>query len=394
MENKDIENKTIIEPDDIENVEFEHVDLEDNELEDNETSIKESKLKLVKKKISGTISLTGSKLKSVGVKATEKTKKMLSSTNSKLKLKKEKMLGKTKQVISSKNFKNFVKIATGTIGIASIVLIIKGCADAQNNKKDETTSNNNSIVQDSDVTTKIDSIVVSNPTSKEETSKDELDEFKSIEYIEKDDLVKLLKKAEIEFKGIDVETEELSAFVVEVNKNVINSDLRKVLVSAGVISENEEINRQNYLNTIDKIRNAMINSYTIEIDPELVGMPEYDALIEELKANSVKVHVSNMVSENTKEYDMYKILDETYDKIGESKNLDEAKESYEVVLEYVNSENAKNMPNEMEEEIYKDLYKDVYDEITASKFGVSITELDIAVDYEEETEDCEKTLVR
>lgn len=389
MENKDIENKTIIEPNDIENVEFEHVDLEDNE-----TPIKESKLKLVKKKISGTISLAGSKLKSVGVKATEKTKNILSSTKSKLKLKKEKIIGKTKQVISSKNFKNFVKIATGTIGIASIVLIIKGCADAQNEKKEETTSNNNSIVQDSDVTTKIDSIVVSNPTSKEETSKDELDEFKSIEYIGKDDLVKLLKKAETEFKGIDVETEELSAFVVEVNKNVINSDLRKVLVSAGVISENEEINRQNYLNTIDKIRNAMINSYTIEIDPELVGMPEYDALIEELKANSVKVHVSNMVSENTKEYDMYKILDETYDKIGESKNLDEAKESYEVVLEYVNSENAKNMPNEMEEEIYKDLYKDVYDEITASKFGVSITELDIAVDYEEETEDCEKTLVR
>lgn len=394
MENKDIENKTIIEPDDIENVEFEHVDLEDNELEDNETPIKESKLKLVKKKISGTISLVGSKLKSVGVKTTKKTKKILSSTKSKLKLKKEKILGKTKQVISSKNFKKFVKIATGTIGIASIVLIIKGCADAQNDKKDETTSNNNSIVQDSDVTTKIDSIVVSNPTSKEETSKDELDEFKSIEYIEKDDLVKLLKKAETEFKGINIETEELSAFVVEVNKNVINSDLRKVLVSAGVISENEEINRQNYLNTIDKIRNAMINSYTIEIDPELVGMPEYDALIEELKANSVKVHVSNMVSENTKEYDMYKILDETYDKIGESKNLDEAKESYEVVLEYVNSENAKNMPNEMEEEIYKDLYKDVYDEITASKFGVSITELDIAVDYEEETEDCEKTFVR
>ena len=394
MENKDIENKTIIEPNDIENVEFEHVDLEDNELEDNGTPIKESKLKLVKKKISGTISLVGSKLKSAGVKTTKKTKNMFSSTKSKSKLKKEKILGKTKQVISSKNFKNFVKIATGTIGIASIVLIIKGCADAQNEKKDETTSNNNSIVQDSDVTTKIDSIVVSNPTSTEETSKDELDEFKSIEYIEKDDLVKLLKKAETEFKGINIETEELSAFVVEVNKNVINSDLRKVLVSAGVISENEEINRQNYLNTIDKIRNAMINSYTIEIDPELVGMPEYDALIEELKANSVKVHVSNMVSENTKEYDMYKILDETYDKIGESKNLDEAKESYEVVLEYVNSENAKNMPNEMEEEIYKDLYKDVYDEITASKFGVSITELDIAVDYEEETEDCEKTLVR
>ena len=49
------------------------------------------------------------------------------------------------------------------------------------------------------------------------------------------------------------------------------------------------------------------------------------------------------------------------------------------------------MPNNMEEEIYKDLYKDAYDEITASKYNVSITELDRVYDYVD-SEECSKSL--
>ena len=201
----------------------------------------------------------------------------------------------------------------------------------------------------------------------------------------------LLKSAEKEFEGIDITTEELAAFVTEVNKTIVNSDLKKVLVSSGVLNEKEELNRQNYLNALDKIRNSMINAYTIEIDPELVGMPEYDELIKELKDNAVKVHVSNIVSKKSSEYETYVELDKAYDLIGNSETLKEAAVAYEPILELVNSENGKNMPNNMEEEIYKDLYKDAYDEITASKYNVSITELDRVYDYVD-SEECSKSL--
>ena len=338
------------------------------------------------------------KLKQVKEKITDKAKKMVSSKKietGKFKLVKEKITGKAKGMVSSKNFKKVIKCAAGVIGITSIVLIVKGCADAQNKNvnKEESTTTNVSNVEEAEITTTSDikevSGVIIEETVKEEI---ELEKFASIKYIDKDELVNLFKKAELEFKGTNVTTEELAAFVVEINKTVINSELKQLLISSGVISEQEELNRQNYLNTIDKIRNAMINAKTIEVDPELVGMPEYDALIEELKANAVDINVSNLVSENSNEYEMYKLLDQTYEKIGDSTSIQEAIESYEPVLEYVNSENAKNMPNNMEEEIFKDLYKDAYDEITAAKFSFLVTEVGYV--YSAETTECEKTLTK
>lgn len=316
---------------------------------------------------------------------------------------KEKVVGKTKEVVSHKNFKKVIVCVAGVIGVVSIILIAKSCADSQKGKDNNpNTENNNEIILDNDTTTtdKPDSSIDKNDEIKDEQNNipktnidKELEEFSTINYVTKEEIIALFKNAEKEFKGTNVTTEELAAFVVEINKTSINSELKELLISSGVINENEQLNRQNYLNTIDKIRNSMINAYTIEIDPELVGRPEYDVLIEELKANAIKVNVSNLVSKKSKEYEMYKLLDDTYNKIGESKTLEEAKKSYEPVLEYVNSENSKNMPNNMEEEIYKDLYKDSYDEITASKFNVSITELDRVYFFEEETE-CTKTLIK
>ena len=312
---------------------------------------------------------------------------------------KEKITGTTKEVAKPSKFKKVIAIGATIIGLASIVLIAKSCSDSnvkQNNNISDDNSNNNSIVQEDNSNTSNNSEIMipgTNDTESKEESKDELKDFATIKYITKEEIVTLFKNAEKEFEGTSVTTEELAAFVTEINKTSINSELKEILISSGVISVNEELNRQNYLNTIDKIRNSMINAYTIEVDPELVGMPEYDALIEELKANAVKVNISNLVVKDTKEYEMYKLLDETYNKIGQSKTLEEAKEAYEPVLEYVNSENSKNMPNNMEEEIYKDLYKDAYDEITAAKYNVSITEVDRVYFYEEETE-CVKTLVK
>lgn len=285
-----------------------------------------------------------------------------------------------------KRFKINKKMAGILAGImmATSIPIIAASTRKNNN------SNENSSESISSISTTT-STSSNQTTSIESSIQDELDKYSKIKYLTKDEYVELLKSAEKEFKGIDITTEELAAFVTEVNKTIINSDLKKVLVSSGVLNEKEELNRQNYLNALDKIRNSMINAYTIEIDPELVGMPEYDELIKELKDNAVKVHVSNIVSKKSSEYETFVELDKAYDLIGNSETLKEATVSYEPILELVNSENGKNMPNNMEEEIYKDLYKDAYDEITASKYNVSITELDRVYDYVD-SEECSKSL--
>lgn len=285
-----------------------------------------------------------------------------------------------------KRFKINKKMAGILAGImmATSIPIIAASTRKNNN------SNENSSESISSISTTT-STSSNQTTSIESSIQDELDKYSKIKYLTKDEYVELLKSAEKEFEGIDITTEELAAFVTEVNKTIINSDLKKVLVSSGVLNEKEELNRQNYLNALDKIRNSMINAYTIEIDPELVGMPEYDELIKELKDNAVKVHVSNIVSKKSSEYETYVELDKAYDLIGNSETLKEATVAYEPILELVNSENGKNMPNNMEEEIYKDLYKDAYDEITASKYNVSITELDRVYDYVD-SEECSKSL--
>lgn len=283
--------------------------------------------------------------------------------------------------------KKMAGILAGVMMVTSIPII--ATATRKNNNSNESSSESISNIS---TTTSNESSASSNQTTSIESSiQDELDKYSKIKYLTKDEYVELLKSAEKEFKGIDITTEELAAFVTEVNKTIINSDLKKVLVSSGVLNEKEELNRQNYLNALDKIRNSMINAYTIEIDPELVGMPEYDELIKELKDNAVKVHVSNIVSKKSSEYETYVELDKAYDLIGNSETLKEATVAYEPILELVNSENGKNMPNNMEEEIYKDLYKDAYDEITASKYNVSITELDRVYDYVD-SEECSKSL--
>lgn len=279
--------------------------------------------------------------------------------------------------------KKMAGILAGVMMVTSIPII--AASTRKNNNSNENSSESISSISTTTSTS-------SNQTTSIESSiQDELDKYSKIKYLTKDEYVELLKSAEKEFEGIDITTEELAAFVTEVNKTIINSDLKKVLVSSGVLNEKEELNRQNYLNALDKIRNSMINAYTIEIDPELVGMPEYDELIKELKDNAVKVHVSNIVSKKSSEYETYVELDKAYDLIGNSETLKEATVAYEPILELVNSENGKNMPNNMEEEIYKDLYKDAYDEITASKYNVSITELDRVYDYVD-SEECSKSL--
>ncbi len=279
--------------------------------------------------------------------------------------------------------KKMAGILAGIMMATSIPII--ATSTRKNNNSNENSSESISSISTTTSTS-------SNQTTSIESSiQDELDKYSKIKYLTKDEYVELLKSAEKEFEGIDITTEELAAFVTEVNKTIINSDLKKVLVSSGVLNEKEELNRQNYLNALDKIRNSMINAYTIEIDPELVGMPEYDELIKELKDNAVKVHVSNIVSKKSSEYETYVELDKAYDLIGNSETLKEATVAYEPILELVNSENGKNMPNNMEEEIYKDLYKDAYDEITASKYNVSITELDRVYDYVD-SEECSKSL--
>ncbi len=279
--------------------------------------------------------------------------------------------------------KKMAGILAGVMMVTSIPII--ATATRKNNNSNENSSESISSISTTTSTS-------SNQTTSIESSiQDELDKYSKIKYLTKDEYVELLKSAEKEFEGIDITTEELAAFVTEVNKTIINSDLKKVLVSSGVLNEKEELNRQNYLIALDKIRNSMINAYTIEIDPELVGMPEYDELIKELKDNAVKVHVSNIVSKKSSEYETYVELDKAYDLIGNSETLKEATVAYEPILELVNSENGKNMPNNMEEEIYKDLYKDAYDEITASKYNVSITELDRVYDYVD-SEECSKSL--
>ncbi len=296
--------------------------------------------------------------------------------------------------------KSIVGVALLLVGTIAVALGAKGCStsnDKNNSVDDNTTSvsGDSSLLEDisansTELESEIENSINSNLSSQ---SKDELEHFSSIDYITKDELVELYKTAEENLKGTQVTTEELVAFVTEINKTVINSELNEVLVTSGAIHEDENLNRQNYLNAIDKIRNSMINAKTIEIDPELVGIPEYDALIEELKNNAIDINISNFVSENSDEYETYVLLDKAYEEIGDSTTSYEAINAFEPVLELVNSENGENMPNNMEEEIYKDLYKDAYDEITASKYGFLVTELNGVFDNEMDPV-CPKTLTR
>lgn len=317
---------------------------------------------------------------------------------------KEKIAGTTKEVVKSSKFKKVIAIGVGVIGLVSIILIAKSCSDSnvkQNNNTFDDNSNNNSIVQEdnsnSNSNTSNNSEIMipgTNDTESKEDSKDELKDFATIKYITKEEIVTLFKNAEKEFEGINVTTEELAAFVTEINKTSINSELKEILISSGVISENEELNRQNYFNAIDKIKNAMTFAKTIEIDPELIGIPQYDAKIEELKASAVDIKVSKLISENSTEYDIYMLLDEAYEKIGDSKSKEEAMKAYYEIGKRVDSKYNANMPNNVEEGIFFDLYKKVFDRVTRSKFNFAITDYVIdETEYQEETE-CVKTLVK
>lgn len=313
---------------------------------------------------------------------------------------KEKIAGTTKEVIKSSKFKKVIAIGATIIGLASIILIAKSCSDSnvkQNNNTSDDNSNNNSIVQEDNSNTSNNSEIMipgANDTESKEDSKDELKDFATIKYITKEEIVTLFKNAEKEFEGINVTTEELAAFVTEINKTSINSELKEILISSGVINENEELNRQNYFNAIDKIKNAMTFAKTIEIDPELIGIPQYDAKIEELKASAVDIKVSNLISENSTEYDIYMLLDEAYEKIGDSKSKEEAMKAYYEIGKRVDSKYNANMPNNVEEGIFFDLYKKVFDRVTRSKFNFAITDYVIdETEYQEETE-CVKTLVK
>ena len=290
---------------------------------------------------------------------------------------------------SGKGIRNLI-IGIGALAaaIGAVVIIknaITGTAEIKNgigdSPKTSVTTGEEELGNETSLTTPI--------TTKEESNQTEdgLAQFNTIKNISKEELIVLLNSAKQELNGINITTEELAAFVVTINEPVINNELKNILISSGVINEDSNLNRKNYLNAIDKIRNAMINSKTIEVDPELVGYPEYDALIEELKKNAVAVHISNMVSVDSSEYSMYKMLDEAYETIGNAESLNAAMEAYEPIRQYVNSENGTNMPNNMEEEIFKDLYQDIYDEITISKFGIEVTKTNY---YRTETEECNK----
>ena len=297
---------------------------------------------------------------------------------------------------SKKKYTGLKLVIGSIVGVTIIGLTAKACSD--NNASKIKDSNNEAATTPSITEETAPSITEETaPSITEEEKAPSLNDYATIKYITEKEFIQLLQAAQTELKDINVTTEELAAFVSEVNKTVINSELKQLLMSSGVINEDEQLNRQNYLNALDKIRNAMRNAKTIIIDSELVGYPEYDALIEQKKANAVSVHISNMVSDNSSEKEMYILLDTAYEKIGEINTLEEATIAYAPIREYVNSENGKNMPNNMEEEIYKDLYKDLYDEISSIRINTSITDKNVYIDYNTltfENNNCQKQITK
>ncbi|MCM1370633.1 MAG: hypothetical protein NC181_01905 [Clostridium sp.] len=274
-----------------------------------------------------------------------------------------------------------------TLTAASIAVTSTACSTSKENK--EELENTKAISIDDELVEKTTSIVTEETviltTKPEETTKEEseLEKYTAIKYIDEKELAEILKKAEKEFEGTEVTLEELCAFVYTINKTVINSELKGVLVETGVISGDEDLVRKNYQNTIDKTRDAMYfeNVYEtfLEIDKETA---------QEYNEHGKAIHVSNMVSKNSSEYETYKVLDEVYEKIGAAKTIEEVRDAYLPVWGYVNSIYGENMPNNVEEEIYNDLYEELYSMITEFNLDTSLSDI---IGYSiEEVDSCEK----
>lgn len=295
-----------------------------------------------------------------------------------------------------KKFKLSKKLIVGGVAAVVVIGIIAGatsCASSNNKNNEEKDDENNITTEDTtenEVTTTLEEVVVT--TEPEQTTIDEnedLKEFASINYITKDELVELFKAAEKELDGTSVTTEELAAFVVEINKSVINSDLRNILMQSGVISENEEINEKNYVNAVDIIRNNVKTTNCVEVDPELLEVPGYKELIEELKANSVNIKVSNMVSSKSKEKAIYVLSDTMIENLGNAKTMSDAINAYYPFYSYKESLDNKNMPNNFEENMGEYFYTDLAAEVSVKKFRFDVTKYNYSYDYVEQTE-CSK----
>ena len=267
-----------------------------------------------------------------------------------------------------KRFKINKKMAGILAGImmATSIPIIAASTRKNNN------SNENSSESISNISTTT-STPSNQTTSIESSIQDELDKYSKIKYLTKDEYVELLKSAEKEMSNTSLTTEELAAFVTEVNKNVISPELKQILIESGVLNKDEDMARRVYLNAAEKVGMAMMNTYTLEANADLVSIPEFAEEFKKIQENSAKIHISKFVSEKSNEYDMYKLLDKTYDGIYNATDENEVLEAYKPVYEYLSIDgayvlhNKKHMPNNMEEEIYKDVYLRVYIGISAQK---------------------------
>lgn len=265
--------------------------------------------------------------------------------------------------------KKMAGILAGIMMATSIPIIA-----ASTRKNNNSNENSSESISNISTTTSNESSTPSNQTTSIESSiQDELDKYSKIKYLTKDEYVELLKSAEKEMSNTSLTTEELAAFVTEVNKNVISPELKQILIESGVLNKDEEMARRVYLNAAEKVGMAMMNTYTLEANADLVSIPEFAEEFKKIQENSAKIHISKFVSEKSNEYDMYKLLDKTYDGIYNATDENEVLEAYKPVYEYLSIDgayvlhNKKHMPNNMEEEIYKDVYLRVYLGISAQK---------------------------
>ena len=125
------------------------------------------------------------------------------------------------------NKKSVVGIIVAGALVVGTIAGISSCVSCNSNAKEKDDEDENNITTEdtteNEVTTTLEEVVVT--TEPEQTTIDEnedLKAFASIDYITKDELVELFKAAEKELDGTSVTTEELVAFVVEINKSVIN----------------------------------------------------------------------------------------------------------------------------------------------------------------------------
>ena len=193
--------------------------------------------------------------------------------------------------------KKMAGILAGIMMATSIPII--AASTRKNNNSNESSSESISNIS---TTTSNESSTPSNQTTSIESSiQDELDKYSKIKYLTKDEYVELLKSAEKEMSNTSLTTEELAAFVTEVNKNVISPELKQILIESGVLNKDEEIARRVYLNAAEKVGMAMMNTYTLEANADLLSIPEVAEEFKEIQENSAKIHISKFVSEKSDE---------------------------------------------------------------------------------------------